>query len=504
MKLRIGITAAIFLTASSAVLAANSEDVLKVPITRVTSSGRPSTVGRWAHTLRKYGLSQKRHASKAGGPRGRQRGQLEDETSLARIPLVDYDFDREVDIIEMDPQIVRCGAIEARIAIYYGTVMIGEPPQAFKIDFDTGSSQFIISAKDCIECSGTTHYDSTASTTFLANGNPWKITYGDQSHAEGILGHDRITLDTIIVENQQLALVTNESAGFDDTIDGIMGLAFGSLSTSIASTKTVFENMMAQKVVERGIFSFYLGKSKLNGGGEVIFGGMDMDRVEPGHKITYTPVTKAKYWQINVSDVLVNGKSVSYKSEQGRKDGGKNSDSSKDGNETEKGNGDKADDSKEENGDHKKKSSNDMPGIMDTGTTLLIVPQRLAVNIHRKIKGSKVVERTWTLPCDLVTDEPDGKIELEIEGKNFAVPFEDLVREETEPGSKTCYSGIQSSSASFMIIGDLFIKNNYVVFDQENKKVGIAPLKLEKPKEDAANESNGAGDDDDDDDDDDE
>ncbi|KAF9903182.1 hypothetical protein EC991_004090 [Linnemannia zychae] len=428
MRLYLGISAAIFLAVTHAAAVTNPEEVLKVPIQTFHGPIRPSTVGRWAHTLRKYGLVERYHRPKVagggGGPRGRQRGRVTDETNLARIPLVDYDFDRE----------------------YYGTVMIGTPPQAFKIDFDTGSSQFIISAKDCTECSGTTHYDSSASKTFRANGKPWMITYGDQSHAEGVLGHDQILIDNIRVKNQQLALVTSESAGFDDTIDGIMGLAFGTLSTSIASTKTVFENMMAQKVVEKGVFSFYLGKASLNGGGEVIFGGVDMGRVEDGHKLTYTPVTKAKYWQIDVDNVFVDGKAVGG-DKKGKKGGGQRK----------------------------------LEAIMDTGTTLMIVPEKLAESIHRKIKGAQEVGASWALPCDLAssgTHSIGAKVELEIEGKRFGIPFEDLVRESTDTAG-VCYSGIQSSSAGFMIIGDVFIKNNYVVFDQEKRRVGIAPLKLE-------------------------
>jgi len=50
-------------------------------------------------------------------------------------------------------------------------------------------------------------------------------------------------------------------------------------------------------------------------------------------------------------------------------------------------------------------------------------------------------------------------------------PFEDLVRKETEEDGM-CFSDIQPSSACFMIIGDVFIKNNYVVFDQEHKRIG--------------------------------
>lgn len=70
-------------------------------------------------------------------------------------------------------------------------------------------------------------------------------------------------------------------------------------------------------------------------------------------------------------------------------------------------------------------------------------------------------------------------MELEIEGRRFLIPFEDLLREETEEDGM-CFSGIQPNSASFMIIGDVFIKNNHDGFDQKHKRIGVTPLGLDK------------------------
>jgi hypothetical protein len=215
---------------------------------------------------------------------------------------------------------------------------------------------------------------------------------------------------------------------------------------------------MAQKLIDRGIFSFYLGKTSLNGGGEVIFGGLDMNRVADGHNITYTPVTRPKYWQINIDSILVNDQPI-------QPSGSKAS---------------------------SKSTFRNVAGIMDTGTTLVIVPLQISYGIHRVIHGARQYGQTWTVPCDLGHQFPDGKVQLEISGKRFKIPFEDLVREPTGE-QELCYSGIQPSSSNFLIIGDVFIKNNYVVFDQENKRVGIAPLKLEtKVQSSPAKEDQGA------------
>ncbi|KAF9436272.1 hypothetical protein BGZ76_004425 [Entomortierella beljakovae] len=508
MKLNFGITAALILAAGITTSAADITEGsiskrspktktldYRVPITSTHEARGPSTIGRWMHTMKKYGISIPRGQGVKGVQRGMAGGKL------AALPLIDYDFDRE----------------------YYGTVLVGEPPQSFKIDFDTGSSKFILSSKDCNECSGTSRYDSSASRTFTLNDefeskmtsgsespkllppfpkadtNAWQITYGDLSHAEGFLARDHVTINNLKVLNQQLALVTTESSNFDDVIDGIMGLSFGMLTSSSSSgegqhDKTVFENMMEQGLVERGLFSFYLGKAPRdgrsgsvdngqgvkNGGGEIIFGGIDESRIQEGSRIVYTPVTRPKYWQINIENIFVDNHRVEFSSSRSYPfmiSKGVNRDM------------------KIINGT--KTPRTNLPGIMDTGTTLIIVPHRLCAAIHALIPGAtKVMGFSWALPCDYASSKSpfsDKKIELEIENHRFSIPFEDLVREAVEqpdeknkddasPTKGLCFSGIQPSSAKFMIIGDLFIKNNYVVFDQENKQIGIAPLKFDSPK----------------------
>ncbi|KAF9582367.1 hypothetical protein BGW38_000294 [Lunasporangiospora selenospora] len=723
MKLSVCISAAILLVLSNTPIDTEAKGLFKIPIEKAhpvvdstahssskAQGQKSSTFGRWTYALRKYGFSIEStgfyHPKNRGAGHGRGRSEgpggkgrlvnlegskLGSNVRAAQVPLVNHDFDRE----------------------YFGLVQVGEPPRTFKIDFDTGSSRFVLSSKGCVECSGTTRFDPGASKTFefiyddpaIASiqgarpvGSPvsnngtasypttpqqqqssrqrplqpkeWHITYGDFTHAEGYLGNDQVIIGggsgsdetsatqtdsstghsgdgektgsgngvgggdpssgRLIVQRQQLALVTSESANFDDTIDGIMGLAFGALSSPASSStltrpggngskgksnvpfksQTVFESMMEQGLVDRGIFSVYLTKQPrgpqgvyLNkpslesdmakgddtnakdgrtvidsAGGEVIFGGMDLSRIEDGHELTYTPVTKPKYWQINVENILVNGQLVSLSNSASHSSAWAMSLASdvtavKHAFHKTKSTGLGREDRTREHRrirhrnrllqlQQQQQRQEERPlnfaAIMDTGTTLMIMPQRLAAAVHALIPGARRSSYAWIVPCDLGDMKSSSPwLDLEIEGKRFSIPFQDLVREpafrvwwdratspdedrrqevndqedharyeisEEELGSlseqqqrsahdhssptrlykaqphrnkglagrmeeegagegepRMCFSGIQSGGSNFMIIGDVFIKNNYVVFDQENRRIGIAPLKGVKP-----------------------
>jgi hypothetical protein len=295
------------------------------------------------------------------------------------------------------------------------------------MQLDTGLSRFVISTTECPKCSGKTPFNRTLSYTYRAGVAPWKIQYGDGSFAEGTIAEDKVTLGGIIVNNQKLNLALHESPNFGDMVDGVLGLSFGALSGST----TVFESMMQQGLVDQGIFSFFIGKRSISGGGEVIFGGLDMERVHSGNNITYTPVTVAMHWNIDVQDYTINGESFAAEM-----------------------------------------NTTAIRSIVDTGTTLLIGPEDWVGWFHSRIDKARRIRRTWLIPCN-----GSHQFGVVVEGKTFSVLYEDLVREYV--GFGLCFSAVQTSSGDYLILGDVFLKNKYVVFDQARKRVGFAPLRSE-------------------------
>ena len=76
-----------------------------------------------------------------------------------------------------------------------GIISIGTPAQDFYIDFDTGSSDLWIPSSSCTTtCSGFDTYSHSASSTYIANGKTFSITYGDGSYAKGYFSIDTVTV----------------------------------------------------------------------------------------------------------------------------------------------------------------------------------------------------------------------------------------------------------------------------------------------------------------------
>ncbi|CAO3563826.1 unnamed protein product [Mortierella alpina] len=229
-------------------------------------------------------------------------------------------------------------------------------------------------------------------------------------------------------KNQVMFVATSMSPNFDGTVDGILGMSFGALT----NTPTVFETMVAQNAVSEAVFSVFLGHESTGGGGEVVFGGIDHNRIEEGGEITYTDVTEAKYWKINVQDVLVDGVSA-------------------EGLDNNPG----------------------YPAVIDTGANLMVLPGDLPEQINSKIKGSRKFGSVWTVPC-----KGTSVLAFQIEGQTFSVPAADLARETAVEALDLCHSAVQQNPNTEMILGDAFVKNHYVVFDHKEKRVGFAPLRI--------------------------
>ena len=226
-------------------------------------------------------------------------------------------------------------------------------------------------------------------------------------------------------------MATTESSQFGSSPeDGLFGLGFNTIE-SVSGVKTFLDNAIAAGVLAQPVVSAYLPSVRRNGGagGEYLFGGIDSTKYTGS--LTYVPVTQKGYWQVLVQDASYNGASLKQTSQ----------------------------------------------GIVDTGTTLVIVGNAAAKAIHAKIAGSKNDPNNgWLVPCSVKSST--ANVGFKLGGATFNVPVADLAYEDLGDGSGNCFSGIQGGQDGLWILGDVFIKNNYCVFSQTSSpSIGIAPLK---------------------------
>ncbi|XP_043688584.1 aspartic proteinase isoform X3 [Telopea speciosissima] len=196
---------------------------------------------------------------------------------------------------------------------YFGEIAIGTPPQKFTVIFDTGSSNLWVPSAKCyfsVACFFHTKYKSSQSSTYKKNGKPAAIQYGTGA-ISGFFSLDNVKVGDLLVKDQEFIEASSEP-GITFLVakfDGILGLGFKEIS--VGGSVPVWYNMVDQGLVKEAVFSFWMNRNtQEQEGGEIVFGGIDPKHHKGEH--TYVPVTRKGYWQFEMGDVLINGKSTGF------------------------------------------------------------------------------------------------------------------------------------------------------------------------------------------------
>ncbi|KAL6845334.1 hypothetical protein ACP4OV_024829 [Aristida adscensionis] len=198
-------------------------------------------------------------------------------------------------------------------AQYYGEIAVGTPPQRFTVIFDTGSSNLWVPSSKCyfsIACYLHARYNAGRSHTYKKNGKHASIHYGTGA-ISGYFSQDSVKIGGVVVKNQGFIEATREPSitFMVAKFDGILGLGFQEIS--VGNAVPVWYNMVKQGLVGDPVFSFWFNRHAGEGqGGEIVFGGIDPRHHKRNH--TYVPVTKKGYWQFDMGDVLIGGKSTGF------------------------------------------------------------------------------------------------------------------------------------------------------------------------------------------------
>nr|XP_034979914.1 embryonic pepsinogen-like isoform X1 [Zootoca vivipara]XP_034979915.1 embryonic pepsinogen-like isoform X2 [Zootoca vivipara] len=305
---------------------------------------------------------------------------------------------------------------------YYGTIYIGTPPQKFTVVFDTGSSNLWVPSVYCSSpaCRKHQRFNPSWSSTFQSTQQTISIQYGTGS-MEGYLGYDTVKVSGLSVSDQPFGLSSSEPGiiFLYSEFDGILGLGYPNIA--VDEVTPVFDNMVEQGLVQQNLFSVYLNREA--SGSMVIFGGVDHSYFTG--PINWIPVTQEGYWQIAVDSILVNGQTIAC--------------------------------------------SGGCQAIVDTGTSLLAGPGYEISKLQNAIGATAAQYGQYDIDCSNLPDMPD--VVFVINGIQYPLTPSAYTNQVTQAG---CTSGFQNTSGDLWILGDVFIREYYSIFDRENNQVGLA------------------------------
>jgi len=341
---------------------------------------------------------------------------------------------------------------------YFGHVEIGTPPKKFKVVFDTGS--FVLWVPDGM-CSGTACEEhsrfrvkdsSTGDLLEVQNGDVKVayIQYGTGS-MQGVRAQDTVSIGSLQVPRTGVLVATEENGAVfrDSPFDGVLGFSRrDSEVAGVDGSSTVHFNLLqsakAEGQIDKSVVSFFLGYAPGKGGGAAILGGVD-DRLYSG-AITYHPVLTSTggNWAFKMNKLyLKSDPSKNYCPDAG------------------------------------------CLAIADTGTSLLVAAPAVAAPLLGDLQIAS--------DCSNLKELPDIMMEMEDEGgvsQSYTLSSNDFTLELVSEDGRRCENALKAASSripetfkghsemKIVILGDVFLRRYYSVFDNDDPKhprVGFAP-----------------------------
>lgn len=230
-----------------------------------------------------------------------------------------------------------------------------------------------------IACYLHTKYDSSSSSTYKSNGSEFAIQYGSGS-LSGFVSQDTISIGDLTIKNQLFAEATEEPglAFAFGRFDGILGLGYDTISVN--KIVPPFYEMVNQGLLDEPVFAFYLGDAEADDS-EVTFGGINKDRYEG--KMYELPLKRKAYWEVDLD-------AISF--------------------------GDSTADMEEGTG-----------VILDTGTSLIVLPSTIAELLNKEMGAKKGYNGQYTIECDKRATLPD--LTFHLAGVPFSITPYDYILE---------------------------------------------------------------------------
>jgi hypothetical protein len=250
------------------------------------------------------------------------------------------------------------------------------------------------------------------------------VTYGTGS-VSGTLASDTLHIGPLS-PTLTFGLATTVSQEFSSyPMDGILGIGRGSKADGNINAPQVMDVLSNNRLIGAKLYGIHLsrGINHLDDG-ELNLGEVNKDRFSGDLNWSDVVDNDTGFWEIKVENAGVDGKSLGIT---GR------------------------------------------TAIVDTGTSFILMPEQDAVKIHQQVQGYKQEGEKFSVPCDTV-----AVVQFVFNKQSYNISTADW--RGGKLGSGLCRSNIigrQTFKDTQWLVGDVFLKNVYSVFDFDKKRVGL-------------------------------
>lgn len=316
-----------------------------------------------------------------------------------------------------------------------------------------GGSSSNSSSEGGNSCNVTAFFEVDKSKTFHRNQtDPFYIQYEDFSYASGYWGTDYLQVGDLRVHNASFA-VANDT----NSTTPVFGIGFPGGESSFASIGSGYraahpheyanfpQLLKNQGIIQRVAYSLYLN-SPNSTNGNVLFGGVDHSQYK-GQLYTL-PILKLGNLTgdgdpYNTLAITLESLSVTA------------------------------------HGSTHKIKSNPIPVVLDSGTTAMYLPNKLADSIAAAFKGTPSPSGDgYIIECPKIGKK--NKITYNFGGATIETDINNYIFGSAD---NKCLLGIIPSSDVLSVFGDVFLMDAYVVYDLEGKEIALAQASFNSSEE---------------------
>ncbi|KAI0998626.1 hypothetical protein K3495_g9570 [Podosphaera aphanis] len=306
---------------------------------------------------------------------------------------------------------------------YFAQVHFGSKSSMMYMLLDTGASMTWVMGSGCKNpiCTSRNTFGAQNSSTFKLTDDRFSIKYGT-GECSGTMVEDQVSFAGLTVQ-MPFGMADSVSQDFENfEMYGILGLSFSKLETP-----SFLETIVASKALKNNMFAISLSQIKDGvNSGVINFGSPDPSRFTGGLKY-YPLATDGGDWKLTLASAGFADTQILM----------------------------------------------NRNALLDTGTSYIFAPLNDVAKIHALVPGAFAIDDglSWKIPCDTTID-----LVFQFGSDKYSVPSSIWV---APPDSNDqCQSNLRGMDTEGWILGDFFLKNFYVAFDIDKRRIGLATAKF--------------------------